>query len=1046
MNITELSIKRPTLIVVVFLALSFLGIYSYQKLNYELLPNFAMPALTIVTTYPGASSSEVENSITKKIEDAVSTTENIDNIKSYSQENISFIVMQFKASSDIDKITQIVQRKINTVQAQLPEEASTPTLSTFGMNDFPIIQIAVSAKTNPTELYDLVKHRVSPELSGVKGVGEVIIAGGEEREIQVNVNAASLEKYKLSLFQISNALLSANVDYPTGKIKNPEQQIPVRLSGKYKKKSDIENLIITNSPDNSPIRIKDVAIVSDTREEISNINRYNQTNIIGLKLKKQGDANTVEVSGLVKKKLEQLEDIYDRYGLKLKIVSDQSIFTLESADAVLTDLLLAVLLVAIVMLVFLHSLRNSFIVIIAIPASIISTFIAMYLLNFSLNMMSLLALSLSVGILVDDSIVVIENIYRHIEKGQEKATAAIIGRNEIGFTALSITLVDISVFLPMSLAHSIVSDVIRQFSLVIVVATLISLFVSFTLTPLLASRISKLEHIRSNTLLKKLITGFESLINRFSLWLESFLKWSFSHKIIVITSALMLFFSSISLIQFGFIGSEFVDMGDRGEIIIQMELPKFVTIEQTNASVREVEKILSKMPEVSEILVQVGGTSDFTDISSGANKAEITIKLVSRQKRVHSASLYAQLLRNELASRVPGVKFVTSVVSPIGGSDQVPIQIAVRCANPDTLSKYAQIFLNEVKKISGTSDVKLSTGEPGPELLVSINQQKMADAGLSLAVVGPTMQIAYSGNRDAKFRDGEYEYDINIKYDQFNCQNASDVASLSFINKYGKSVRLDQFASIQNGTGASKIERDDRIPSITIQSQVFGRALGDVGNDIKQKLQTITFPREISIAYEGDLKAQSDSFGSLGFALLASIVFIYLLMVVLYESYLQPLVVLCTIPLAMIGALLALALTGNTLSIFTLMGLIMLMGLVAKNAILVVDFTNHSKKEGLSTKDALLQATRVRLRPILMTTFSMIIAMLPIALSNGPGSVWKNGLAWVLIGGLSSSLFLSLALVPVIYYIAERGKERLINILQPDKFKTKKLTKDKTER
>ncbi|HEX2922290.1 MAG TPA: efflux RND transporter permease subunit [Bacteroidales bacterium] len=1025
MNITELSIKRPTLIVVIFAALAFLGIYSYRMLNYELLPNFALPALTITTAYPGASSSEVENSVTKKIEDAVSTTENIDNIKSYSQENVSFIVMQFKAAADLDEITQIVQRKVNSALYQLPEDVTTPTITTFGINDFPIMNIVVSGNVGPTELYDLVKHRISPELNSVKGVGEISISGGEEREIQVNVNASRLETYKLPLQQVMYALASANVDFPTGRIKNGDQQVPVRLSGKYRTVEDIENLVVINSANNSPVRLKDIATVIDTRKEIRNINRYNKADVISMQLRKQGDANTVEVSELVKRKLVNLEETYNAEGLKFRIASDQSVFTLEAADAVIKDLFVAILLVALVMLVFLHSLRNSFIVIIAIPASIISTFIAMYLLGFSLNMMSLLALSLSVGILVDDSIVVIENIYRHIEKGKDRISASITGRNEIGFTALSITLVDVSVFLPMSLVENMISGVIRQFALVIVVATLFSLFVSFTLTPLLASRIARLENIKNNSFLKPFIDSFESFIGKFANWLQNILRWSFSHKSIVLSLATLLFIGSVSLIPLGFIGDEFIDMGDRGEIIIQVELPKYAPIEQTNEAVLRAENILMNNPEVSSVLTNVGGTSDFTDISSGANKAELTIKLVSKDEREHSASLNAQLLKNDLMAEIPGARFVTTVVSPIGGSDEVPVQVAVKCANPDTLSKYAQIVLDEMKKIEGTSDVKLSTGEPGPELLVSINRQKLADHGLTMEAVGPAMQIAFNGNNDSKFRSGEYEYDINIRYDQFNRQNISDVASLTFVNNYGKPVRLDQFADFKISMEASKIERDDRIPSMTIQSQVFGRVLGDVGSDIKERLQSVSFPKEVSIAYEGELKAQSDSFGSLGIALLASIVFIYLLMVVLYESYLYPMAVLCTIPLAMPGALLALALTGNTISIITIMGLIMLMGLVAKNAILVVDFTNQLRKEGLSVTEALIKATGIRLRPILMTTFSMVIAMLPIAMATGPGSVWKNGLAWVLVGGLSSSLFLSLVIIPVVYYVIERGKEKI---------------------
>lgn len=1033
MNITELSIKRPTLIVVIFAVLTFLGFFSYKQLNYELLPNFSMPVITIVTIYPGASPTEVENSVSKKIEDAISTTGSIDNIKSISQENISYVIMEFKPSTDVDYAIQEVQRKINAIQILLPEDAKVPVISKFGMSDFPIINITVSSNTDPTGLYDLVKHRISPELKGIKGVGEIILAGGEEREICVNINAAKLEKYGLSILQITQAVVSANADYPTGKIKNTSQQKQIRLSGKYKNLADLENLVVANNSGNSPVRLKDVAEIRDTRKDLQNIYRNNGVNVISMQVKKQGDANTVEVSREIRKELAQLEEMYKLQNLKFNVISDQSVFTLEAADAVLSDLLLAIILVALVMLVFLHSLRNSFIVLVAIPASIISTFIAMYLLGFSLNMMSLLALSLSVGILVDDSIVVIENIYRHLEKGKNRTRAAIDGRNEIGFTALSITLVDVAVFLPMSLVQNIVSGVIRQFALVIVVATLVSLFVSFTLTPLLASRIAKVENLKNNSFLKKFIDSFESIINRFAGFLQNTLRWSFRHKILVLATAVLLFFGSVSLLPFGFIGTEFIDMGDRGEIIIQMELPRNSTLEQTNATARRVEELIQTKPEVSGISTQIGGTSDMVDISSGANKAEITIKLVAKEKRKYAASLYAQLIKNELISKVPGVKFVTSIVSPVGGSDQVPIQVAVKCSDPDTLSKYAGIVLSEVKKVPGSSDVKLSVGESNPELLVDIDKQKMADCGLTMDMVGATMQVAYSGNNDAKFRDGEYEYDINIKFDEFDRQNTTDVTSLSFVNNTGQLIRLDQFAKIRDDNGTSRIERNNRVECQTVYSQVFGRALGDVGNDIKQRLNQVSFPKGVTLSYEGDLKAQADSFGSLGFALIASIVFVYLLMVVLYQSYIYPFVVLFTIPLAIVGALLALALTGQTLSIITIMGLIMLVGLVSKNAILVVDFTNHLKKEGLAVKEALIEATTVRLRPILMTTFSMIIAMLPIALATGPGSVWKNGLAWVLVGGLSSSLFLSLIIVPVVYYMAEKGKDKIRNwFLKPE--------------
>ncbi|PKP21175.1 MAG: acriflavin resistance protein, partial [Bacteroidetes bacterium HGW-Bacteroidetes-21] len=616
MNITEISIKRPTIIVVIFAVLTFLGIFSYKQLNYELLPNFAMPVINIITIYPGASSEEVENSVSKKIEDAVSTTENIDNVKSFSQESISYVIIEFKPSTNVDDAIQIVQRKINAIQSQLPEGVESPSITKFGISDFPIMNITVSANINSTELYDLIKNRISPELNGIKGVGDIIITGGEEREICVSINSAKLEKHNLSLLQVTQSILTANSDFPTGKIKDTSQQMQIRLSGKYKSLTEIENHVITFQDNNSPILVKDIAKVYDSRKEIQNINRHHGINVIGLQVKKQGDANTVEVSKRTTKKLSQLELLYKNQGLKFNIISDQSIFTLEAADAVMTDLFLAILLVALVMLVFLHSIRNSFIVMIAIPASIVSTFIAMYLLDYSLNMMSLLALSLSVGILVDDSIVVIENIYRHLEKGKDEVTAAINGRNEIGFTALSITLVDVVVFLPMSMAESIVSGVIRQFALVIVVATLISLFVSFTITPLLASRIAKLEQIKNNSFFKIFIDYFEMLLTRFANWLQTILRWTFRHKAITMIATTIIFFSSLSLLTFGFIGTEFIDMGDRGEIIIQMELPKNATLKQTTLAAFQVEQIIQNKPEVSDFSTQIGGTSDMVDISS----------------------------------------------------------------------------------------------------------------------------------------------------------------------------------------------------------------------------------------------------------------------------------------------------------------------------------------------------------------------------------------------------------------------------------------------
>ena len=607
MNITEISIKRPTLIVVIFAVLTFLGVMSYKKLNYELLPKYSEPVLVILTMYPGASPAEVENSVTRKIEDAVSSLEEIDYLKSTSYEGASVTVILFKNTANMDKALRDAQNKVNTIEASLPKQILKPIVTNFSMDDIPVMRLGVMADIPPTELYDLVKNKIEPMLSRIPGVGRVTIVGGEEREIKINVDRHKLNAFKVSLLQVTQAIQNSNIDFPTGKVKSPEQQLTIRLSGKFKTVDDIRNLVIGLNALGQVVKLSDVAMVEDGKKEVQNISRINGVNSLGILIQKTSDGNEVKISEEVKKSIKSLESIYLKDHMKFNIANDTSDFTLESAKAVRHDLLLAILFVALVMLVFLHSFRNSFIILVAIPASFISVFIVMYILGFSLNLMTLIALSLVIGILVDDSIVVLENIYRHLQMGKDRRTAALEGRREIGYTALSITLVDVVVFLPIALVNSMISNILRQFALVVVVTTLLSLFVSFTVTPLLASRMAKFEKFRSNSLLGRFIAGFDRLLQHLNDTYATTIVWALKHKAIVIISATVLFIGSFALAGSGFIGSEFVSMGDRGELIIALELPKNATIEQTNRATREAEEVLLKKKEIIRVFTSVGG-------------------------------------------------------------------------------------------------------------------------------------------------------------------------------------------------------------------------------------------------------------------------------------------------------------------------------------------------------------------------------------------------------------------------------------------------------
>lgn len=1029
MSITEISVKRPTLIVVIFAVLTFLGILSYRKLNYELMPKFSVPVVSVFTMYPGAAPSEVENSVTKKIEDALATVENLDEIKSTSSEGVSSVILMLKQNASPDLAMQEAQRKVNAIMSQLPEDIESPTLSKFSFDDMPVLRVGISANMPPRELYDLVKNEISPALSKIQGAAQVTIIGGEEREIRVNVNRERAEAYGISLLQINQAIQGANLDFPTGKIQSDEKQVAIRLAGKFQSLKDIENIVITQDrKTGSPVRLKDVAVVDDASKDIKTFNRLNGRNSIGLSIQKQNDANAVSLSKLERQEMKELEKRYADSNLKFDIAQDSSEFTLESANAVMLDLGLAIVIVAACMMLFLHSMRNAVIVMISIPASLVSVFTVMYLLGYTLNMMSLLAISLVVGILVDDSIVVLENIYRHLEKRENPRAAAIRGRQEIGFTALAITLVDVVVFLPITFVGGIITNLLAQFSVVVVISTLMSLFVSFTLTPLLASRIARVSRMTGKTIFGKIILRFERFLNRLTNGYTRALKWALAHKRLTILATVIAFFVALALPGMGFIGSEFASQGDRGEFIIQLELPKDATLDQTNKITQQVEEYLFRNPDVVNVFSSVGTTSGTIGGSSSlSNMSELNIKLVAKEHREHTADVFAALVKRDLEGMLPGVKVSSAPVSIMGTANQAPIQVAVTGNNLDSVYAYANRLVEKIKTIKGTSEVKLSVETGNPEVSVLVDRDKMADLGITMDLLGASMQTAFSGNTRSQYREGGNEYDINVVYDFFDRKNVADLAAFPVINSRGEVIRLSQFAEVKETTGPSKLERKNRVPSVTVNSQLIGASSGEVSAQIQQFINTSKPPAGVIPSFEGQVKNMNEVFSNFGFALLASILFVYLIMVALYDSYLYPFVVLFSIPLAVVGAFLALALSMQPLSIFSMLGMIMLIGLVAKNAILLVDFTNQMKSQGYNTIDALLLAGKIRLRPILMTTLSMIFGMLPIALASGAGAEWKNGLAWVLIGGLTSSMILTLVIVPCVYLIFDIWRKQLKN-------------------
>lgn len=1027
MTLTELSIKRPSFIIVIFTILIGGGLISYNQLSYELLPDFSPPILTVTTMYPGASPATVETQVAKPLEDALSGLENISEVTTFSMDNASVVMLEFKASADIDVALEDAQRKINNILSTLPEGTKSPTIAKIEPNAAPVLQVSAIAKNmDDREFMELMDKQLLPQIKQTKGVAEVQVIGGEKRAFRVDVDKDKLKMYGLSLAQVNQIVAASNVEFPTGKLKNETEQMTVRLAGKFQTVEDLRDLIVYTDGTSS-VRLGDVADVSDGSEDVITVSRYNGTNGIGLRIKKQSDANAVDMANLTKQKFKEIEAKYEKEGIKFTVATDTSIPTIESVDAVLHDLELAVLLVAAVMMLFLHSFRNALIVLVAIPASLISTFIAMYLLGYTLNLMTLLAMSLVIGILVDDSIVVLENIYRHLQMGKGRRKAALDGRNEIGFTALAITLVDVVVFSPVVFIEGTISDILRQFSIVVVVSTLMSLFVCFTLTPWLASRLAKEVKLNPKNPFQRFLMWFESMIKSFTDGYVKLVAWSLKHKIIMGLGVLVIFFASMATMGLGIVGQEFVAQGDQGKFMIKLKYDKSTTFEENNTTTLEIEQMIIAQKDVIDIVFSnVGGPSSGMGAAAFGqeNRSEITVKMKKDMQKKYPTLKYMNEIRMKIQDKYPGVE-VKALNMGMVDSEEAPIEIFLSSDDSDLLMREAKRLKKHILTIPGAKDPSISTDEFSPEVRVELNREKMGQLGLPIASVGMQLQNGLTGNDDARFDVKGEEYDIRIMLDKYDRSNVDNINEMTFVTNDGKQVRLSEFADVSIENGYGQLERKNRISNTTLRSYVLGTSAGTVADSITKYLEKEPLDKNVRMLWGGEVKRSKESMGALGTAMGIGLILVYLIMVALYDNFVYPFVVLFSILVALIGAILALNLSSSNMGIFTMLGMLMLLGLVAKNAILIVDFTNHLKAEGRSTYNALLEAVRERMRPILMTTIAMVVGMIPIATATGSGAEWKNGLAWILIGGLTSSMFLTIIVVPIMYYTVDRLQVKL---------------------
>jgi len=1020
MWLTDVAIKRPLLMLMTIGAILIIGLVSWTRLGVDLLPALDFPIVVISTAYPGAGPEAVDTLVTKPIEDAVAGLNDIDYIQSTSVEGGSTVVIFFKDKAAKDSSVDVA-RLVNGIRPQLPAGAKDPAVGKYDPNAQPILQLAFSGNRDLGQLQRLAEDKVQKRIESTTGVAQVSLIGGLEREIQVQVDQQKLQARGLSILQVNQALQGDNLNTPAGSVTQRGKDWAVRLNTQAQTPDELNSVMVA-STSSGPVYLRDVATVVDTYKKVATVQRSNGHSALGITVLKQASANSVETADAVKKTVASLQTELPP-DAAISVVSDASVFTRHSLDDVQRELAQAVLLTGLVLLLFLHTFRSTLIVLLAIPTSLVSTLGVMYFLGLSLNMMSLMGLTLTVGILVDDSIVVLENIFRHLQIGESPREAASSGRSEIGFAAVAITLVDVVVFAPIAFMSGVTGQYFRQFGLVIVTATLFSLFVSFTLTPLLVSRwYSSGQHGEADvarptrnplTLFGRYWDrGYERLARGYGRVLRVAVgRWS---RWAVLGIGILSFVGGIMLITTGILSTEFMPDADDGQFQVSLKMPPGTTLDVTNSAAGTIEQRLLALPEVEKVFTSVGVGGSGGLGTSRAQYANIFVEMKSKSQRQRTPKDLAAEART-FGADVPGAIVKASPVSMFAGGG-ASINVRVQGEDQAVLASLATQVATIVRKVPGTSDVDDGGVTGLPELEVAIDRQRAADLGLSPSEVSGVLRTGLAGSTVSTFRpEGTKGWDIAVILDPEQRQRVAQVADIPIVTPRGATVRLGQIANVRTASGPTEIHRRDRQRSVYVTAGLDGRPAGDVSREIQAGLDGMAVPAGYTITQGGDAQQQNESFGQIFQALGLSVLLMYMLMVALFESLLFPLVIMFSLPLALVGAFGLLAATGNTLNMMSMIGMILLTGLVGKNAILLVDFTNTLRKRGLGRTQALLEAGPTRLRPILMTSAALILAMSPVALKLGEGSEWRAPMAVTVIGGLMASTLLTLLLIPAVY-------------------------------
>ncbi|WIF95982.1 efflux RND transporter permease subunit [Caminicella sporogenes] len=1014
MKISNMAVKRPvTILMMVFIILT-LGVVSFSKLQVDLYPKIEVPVAIVMTEYDGVGPEEIENLITKPLEQSLSTVNNIKNIKSISSEGMSIVVVEFNFGVDMDFASLEMREKVDLVKRLLPDDAGSPMVMKIDPNAFPIIQIAFSNGGDLTKLQNLIEDKIQNRIERIEGVASVNISGGYEDEIRIKASQEKLNGYGISLSQIANIIRNENLNLPGGEVYSGDRELLLRTTGEFESIEEIKNLPIV-LPSGGVIYLKDIAQIKLCKKDVKTINRMNGKPSINMSIQKESNANIVLVAKKVNKEIEKIKKEFPN--LTIKTIIDTSEYINDAISNTSQNAILGGILAVFILYLFLRNIRSTFIIATSIPISIIATFTIMYFSGITINLMTLGGLALGIGMLVDNAIVVLENIYRFREEGYSRVEAAKLGAEEVGMAVLVSTLTTIAVFLPIVFTEGIASTLFRDLALTVTFSLLSSLLVSITLVPMLASKILRVEEKHSRRKFGFLTKIFDIVQYFFEILEKMYrriLKFSIYHRKTIIFIVLGLFV--LSMTSFPFIGKEFFPVMDEGIVRIQIELPTGSSLEDTDKIAKEIEEKIKSIGEIDSANFSIGGGSNLRLIdSAGENVANVDVILVDLKSREKSANEVADEIR-EFTKNIPGAKIeVTASSGEEGMGGGTPISIEIRGDDLNVLKKVSDDFIEIVKSVEGTREVKSSFEEGKPEVRIKLKRKIASNYGLTAGQVASSVKSFVSGTVATKYKYNGTEIDVKIIGDEKAKESLYNLENLLITTPLGVNIPLGQVAEFEIVKGPVTINRDDQVRTVTITSQISGRDLGTISKEINEKLQNYKMPKGYEYKFGGEREEMIKAFKDLALALLLAILLVYMIMASQFESLLNPFIIMFIVPLAVVGGLIGLFITRRTLSVPSIIGIIMLVGIVVNNAIVLIDYINVLRKRGISRDKAVLKAGPTRLRPILMTTLTTVLGLLPLALGIGEGAEAQAPLATVVIFGLMLSTLLTLIFIPVLY-------------------------------